>query len=178
MNDVAQALRASGIEVPCISVGSTPTVCLAPDFGGMDEIRPGNYVFFDRTAMRLGAARADEVALAVFATVVSVNDTTCIIDAGSKSLSSDLGPHGTGGDMGHGEAWAFGTADPGPWRVARLSEEHGFIPHQGRPLRIGTRLMIVPNHSCPVANLADTLVVLSAHAPPRTWAVDARGKTS
>ena len=61
--------------------------------------------------------------------------------------------------------------------MGRLSEEHGFIPHQGRPLAIGTRLMIVPNHSCPVANLADELVLLSAEAPPRTWPVAARGKT-
>lgn len=177
MQAAAARLRAAGIEVPCVSVGSTPTVCLARDYTGVDEIRPGNYVFFDRTAMRLGAAGEHEIALAVFTTVVSVNDTWCIIDAGSKSLSSDLGPHGTGGDMGYGQAHAFGPHAGRALAVAKLSEEHGFIPHHGQPLEIGTRLMVIPNHSCPVANLADELVVLSAAGQPQTWNVAARGKT-
>ena len=175
MHAVATMLRAAGLEVPCVSVGSTPTVCLARDFSGVDEIRPGNYVFFDRTAMRLGAATEEEIALAVFTTVVSVNDTYCIVDAGSKSLSSDLGPHGTGGDMGHGQAHAFGPEAGRALTVAKLSEEHGFIPHHGEPLEIGTRLMVIPNHSCPVANLADVLVILSEAAKPQTWNVAARG---
>jgi D-serine deaminase-like pyridoxal phosphate-dependent protein len=177
MNAAAAMLRAADIEVPCISVGSTPTVCLGRDFTGVDEIRPGNYVFFDRTAMRLGAATESEIALAVFATVVSVNATYCIVDAGSKSLSSDVGPHGTGGDMGYGDAHAFGPHAGRTLRVAKLSEEHGFIPHEGQPLEIGTRLLIVPNHSCPVANLADEYVVLSAEAQPQSWSVAARGRT-
>lgn len=172
----AGKLRGAGLEVPCVSVGSTPTVCLARDFSGIDEIRPGNYVFFDRTAIRLGAATEDEIALAVFATVVSVNDTYCIIDAGSKTLSSDLGPHGTGADIGHGQAHAFGPHAGRALTVANLSEEHGFIAHHGQPLEIGTRLMVIPNHSCPVANLADELVVLSEGAAPQAWVVAARGK--
>lgn len=177
MRAAAEMLRAADIEVPCVSVGSTPTVCLAREFAGVDEIRPGNYVFFDRTAMRLGAATEEEIALAVFTTVVSANDMYCIVDAGSKTLSSDLGPHGTGGDMGHGQAHAFGPHAGRALTVAKLSEEHGFIPHHGQPLEIGTRLMVIPNHSCPVVNLADELVVLSEAAEPQAWSVAARGKT-
>lgn len=173
----ATTLRAANIEVPCVSAGSTPTVCLARSFEGIDEIRPGNYVFFDRMAVRLGAATQEDIALAVFSTVVSVNDTYCIVDAGSKSLSSDLGPHGTGGDMGHGQAHAFGAHAGRALTVAKLSEEHGFIPHHGQPMEIGTRLVVIPNHSCPVVNLADELVVLSESEKPQAWSVAARGKT-
>lgn len=176
MQAAATMLGAAGIEVPCVSVGSTPTVCLARDFAAVDEIRPGNYVFFDRTAMRLGAAGEDEIALAVFTTVVSVNATYCIVDAGSKTLSSDLGPHGTGADMGHGQAIAFGPHAGRALTLAKLSEEHGFIPHQGQPLEIGTRLMVIPNHSCPVVNLADELVILSEAAKPQAWASRRAGR--
>jgi D-serine deaminase-like pyridoxal phosphate-dependent protein len=49
-------LEATGIAVPCVSVGSTPTCLGAPIPPGVDEIRPGNYAFLDRTAMRLGCA--------------------------------------------------------------------------------------------------------------------------
>ena len=175
----ARTLRAAGVEVPMISVGSTPTVCRSESFEGIGEIRPGNYVFFDRTALRLGIATRDEIALAVITTVVSVNDTYCIIDAGSKTLSSDLGPHGTGGPMGHGEAYVLDRSPGAGLRVARLSEEHGFLEHGGAPLAIGTRLMVIPNHSCPVANLADEFVVLDASsAVSRTWTVAARGKNA
>ncbi|MGH6719743.1 MAG: alanine racemase, partial [Alphaproteobacteria bacterium] len=60
--------------------------------------------------------------------------------------------------------------------MARLSEEHGFVAHGGRRPAIGARLRIVPNHSCPVVNLADELVIVGPGARPEAWPVAARGK--
>ena len=177
---VAEQLAALDIAVDEFSVGSTPTVLAAKSFDGVTEIRPGNYVFLDLTACRLGVAELNQVALGVVTTVVSVNERYCIIDAGSKVLSSDTGPHGTGGG-------AFGLCvalDPAnsPWRdgrpVARLSEEHGFVEHAGKPLPIGARALVFPNHSCPVVNLADRLVVLRDEGEPVFWSVAARGRTA
>ena len=62
----------------------------APAEPGITELRPGNYVYFDRTQVGLGAARLDDCALTVLATVVSKPDADRIIlDSGTKTLSSD-----------------------------------------------------------------------------------------
>ncbi|HXH04014.1 MAG TPA: alanine racemase [Candidatus Competibacteraceae bacterium] len=176
---VAERLRAAGLEVPEISVGSTPTVLAAECFDGITEIRPGNYVFLDLTAVRQGLARLDDVALSVLATVVSVNQSHAIIDAGSKVLSSDLGAHSTQGVIGYGRAFTLDQplthehCDAG-LVVERLSEEHGFVALQGHRLSVGDRLRIVPNHSCPVVNLSHTLQVIDCQHPLETWPVAAR----
>ena len=190
MKKVAMQLAEQGIFADEISVGSTPTVLAATSFDGVTEIRPGNYVFLDLTACRLGVAQLSQVALAVVTTIVSVNDRYCIIDAGSKVLSSDTGPHGTGGgafgqcfplDAGTPGVATLGVgtqAWPGGRPVARLSEEHGFVEHGAKPLPIGTRALVFPNHSCPVANLAERLVVLPQVGEPIFWPVAARGKST
>ena len=176
-----ERLQRSGLEVPELSVGSTPTVLAGGRFDGLDEIRPGNYVFLDLTAVRLGVASLAEVAFTVLASVVSVNETYAIIDAGSKVLSSDLGPHGTGGVRGFGRAFPIDTGIDdatvdSSFPVEKLSEEHGFVRHEGSRLRIGDRVRVVPNHSCPVANLAGWFLVLNEDGSTSRWRVAAAGK--
>ena len=158
-----------------VSVGSTPTVLGCESFEGMTEIRPGNYVFADATAVRLGVATFNDVALSVLTTVISANDRYFIIDAGSKVLSSDLGAHGTGGNAGYGLGFRIDDLSREPLRVVRLSEEHGFIEREG-DLPIGTKLRVIPNHACPVANLAERLTVVSNDEVVDQWAVAARAK--
>lgn len=176
-------LRRSGLEVPELSVGSTPTVLAGSNFDGLREIRPGNYVFFDLTAVRLGVASLTEVSFSVLASVVSVNERYAIIDAGSKVLSSDLGPHGAGSIRGYGRAFPIDidisdTTVDSSLLVEKLSEEHGFVRHEGALLQIGSRLRVVPNHSCPVANLADWFHVLSQKQSSSRWRVAAAGKVT
>lgn len=166
----AERLEKEGIAVPAISVGSTPTVCQNAGFDGLTEIRPGNYVFMDLTQIALGVTEPQTIALHVVATVVSRNERYAIIDAGSKVLSSDRGPHGSTLLAGHGLA----LAASGPLTVERLSEEHGFIAHQGTALAVGEKVAIIPNHSCPVVNLAKDLVIHDAQGSITTWPVDAR----
>lgn len=155
MRRVKGRLEGMGLEVREVSVGSTPTVLASDDFEGLTEIRPGNYVFLDRMCVRLGLAAMDEVALTVLATVIGDNDEWVIVDAGSKILSSDGGPHGAAAsDFG----LAFPVLSDGslaePLRVGRLSEEHGWLARGGLDLAIGSKVRILPNHSCVVANLA------------------------
>lgn len=172
MTGLAERLRAAGIAVPVVSVGSTPTVWLAESFAGIDEIRPGNAVFMDLTQVSLGVAEPADIALAVLATVVSVNGVHAIVDAGSKVLSSDRGPHGSARLAGYGLA---ARLDGGPaMTVTGLSEEHGFVAHEGRPPRIGEPLVIVPNHSCVVANLSRVLTVVDDDGRVESWPVDAQ----
>ncbi len=174
MTSLAGHLRRLGVGVADVSVGSTPTVFLNDGFEGITEVRPGNYVFMDLIQVALGVAQPSEVALQVLATVVSANASFAILDAGSKVLSSDRAPHGAETVQGHGLVVA---GDGGaPWRVVRLSEEHGFVQQNpARLLQIGERVRVVPNHACPVANLADSYLAVDETGALDHWPVDARG---
>ncbi|WP_207478363.1 alanine racemase [Arenibaculum pallidiluteum] len=170
---VRDRLLAAGLPVPVVSVGSTPTVLAQRDFGGLTEVRPGNSVFLDGTALRLGIAAAAEVALWVLATVVGHGPRHAIVDAGSKVLSSDLGAHGSGAP---GYGWAFPVLGGPPLFVERLSEEHGWLRMDGAPPPVGSRVAVLPNHACPVANLTDLLTLVGGGEPPMDIPVDARGR--
>ncbi len=173
----AHRIEKAGYEVPMVSVGSTPTCRLSETYNGITEIRPGNYVFLDRTQVALGTAKLNQVSLSVLATVVSANHDHYIIDAGSKVLSSDLGPHGTGAVKDYGTAYPVEDYDnkTGGGRVMKLSEEHGFIPRKDCNLVLGSMVRIIPNHACAVANLATDLIIAQGEDVVDRWGVDARG---
>lgn len=170
MLGVRDNLQAAGYAVPLISIGSTPSLLANDGFEGIDEVRPGNYVFYDMTAVRLGLVSRNQLSLGVAARVVSANDRYAIVNVGSKTLSSDLGAHGTGAGAGFGEAWIKGQDTP--LTVAKLSEEHGFLEHNGEAPEIGSHVLILPNHSCPVANLSGSLTFLKRGTAPRAVPVD------
>ncbi len=171
---LAERLRQRGIAVDCISVGATPTCVGAPLPREVDCIRPGNYVFLDGTALRLGICTADDLALSVVARVVASNDAHFIIDAGSKSMSSDRGAHGMGGAGFGTVVSAEGDGETGLWTLERLSEEHGFVPHSGRPLPLGSRVRVFPNHSCASIANFDNFVLARADGTAANLPVDAR----
>ncbi|GAA0368582.1 alanine racemase [Bacillus horti] len=158
-----------------VSVGSTPTARISGAVPGVTELRPGNYVFYDRTQVGLGVATFEQCALRVASRVVSQPaPNRWIIDAGSKTLTLDQGAHGQSGVSGYG--YVVGQPD---LTITRLSEEHGVL--EGSPngdLRIGDIIEVIPNHACPVVNLADELVVLSLNQEEFTiWEVKGRGKS-
>ena len=153
--ETAQLLRSHGVACEVVSVGSTPTARHAGAVPGVTEFRPGNYVFYDRMQVALGAAQAEDCALSVLARVISRPDPRrVVIDAGSKTFALDRGAHGTDALAGFGEATAQHLV------LERLSEEHGVLSlaADGQPVEIGDRLRFVPNHACTVANLADVLL--------------------
>ncbi len=174
LSSLAEQLRRRGIAVDCISVGATPTCVGAPLPPTIDCVRPGNYVFLDGTALRLGICTADDLALSVVARVVASNDTHFIIDAGSKSMSSDRGAHGTGGASFGTVVSADGGDEVGAWTLERLSEEHGFVPFSGRPLPLGSRVRVFPNHSCASIANFDAFTLHHADGHATTMPVDAR----
>jgi D-serine deaminase-like pyridoxal phosphate-dependent protein len=135
---------------------------------GITELRPGNYVYNDRTQVGLGAARLDDCALTVLATVVSVPAPgRAVLDAGSKTLSSDpLRPRAEG----------FGWILGGKSRLARLSEEHGVIDvAPGETFHVGQRVRVLPNHTCVVANLHDFVTAVRGDRVETQLRVAARG---
>lgn len=162
-------LEKLGIDIPEISVGSTPTAFYCKEVDGITEIRPGTYVFGDATMVSLGLVEVDECALTIHTTVVSrPSEDRAIIDAGSKTLSSDKGAY----TEGHG--WIVSAPHV---RIDRLSEEHGVMltPHDF-PVVIGERLEVIPSHVCPAVNLADELIGIRNGKVEAVIPVEARGK--
>ena len=60
--------------------------------------------------------------------------------------------------------------------VAKLSEEHGFVERGDQDLKIGSRMRVIPNHACPVANLAQSYVVLKRQREIVRWPIEARAR--
>jgi D-serine deaminase-like pyridoxal phosphate-dependent protein len=176
---LAEELRSRGLEVPEVSVGSTPSARHAVAVEGVTELRPGNYVYHDAIQLSLGTAPLDRCALTVWTTVVSrPAPERAACDAGSKTLSSDSGPHGA--DLGgHGIVLAEGGGRDEGVRLAKLSEEHGWLRlGPDHPLRIGERLRIVPAHACAAVNLAEAVWVVEGERVVERWPVAARARVA
>jgi D-serine deaminase-like pyridoxal phosphate-dependent protein len=166
----AEGIRRHGLELPVVSVGSTPAASITPTVPGVTEMRPGTYVFKDASAFRYGVFGPDRCAARILATVVShPAPDRAILDAGSKALSLDKTPS----HPGHGYIVGHEAAV-----IDRLSEEHGVVilPPEDPGLRIGERVEVIPNHICPTVNLEDELVIVRHGRVTDVWKVAARGK--
>jgi D-serine deaminase-like pyridoxal phosphate-dependent protein len=153
MVGLAEELRAKGISVPVISIGSTPTITHVDHLTGIDEVRPGNYIFFDAFQATLGSCSFDDCALTVLASVVHRDAVRrkVAIDAGAIALSKDLGAVDLDPLCGYGVVCSLEGKDVG-LRVHSVSQEHGMIPVEDDGLfcrlKVGARLRIAVNHSC------------------------------
>ena len=183
-SDEAALLRnlaaASGVACEELSVGATPTVRHSLKEGGLTEVRPGNYAYFDRTQVSLGVASWADCALTVLARVVSrpARDRV-ILDSGSKTLSNDLA-RGFVAAPGHGAVLRdLDSKEPDTsLLVERLSEEHATVRalNGDSALTIGTLVRVVPNHSCVVSNLVDQVWLVDGDRVVSTLPVAARGR--
>lgn len=160
MVDFASRLAGHGIDCPGVSIGSTPAMSVAESLEGVTEARPGNYVFYDHTQVRLGACAVRDVALTVMASVVSAQPGArhSVIDAGALSLSKDPGPEWAR-PRTYGEIFSNYAARElsDEVRVTSLSQEHGIV---NAPLPVGQRLRILPNHSCLAVPCFDEYVLV------------------
>ena len=149
----AERLRSDGIEVPIVSVGSTPTMSLVNNLDGVDEIRPGNYIFFDNYQATIGSCSFEDTALTVLAAVIHKDQSRkkLVIDAGAIALSKDRGPVGLDPSCGYGHVLDLDGNETG-MRVTGLSQEHGEIEagEAGafNKLKVGDRVRVLANHSC------------------------------
>jgi len=162
LRTLAQAAQAERVGIVELSAGATPPARFSLDQEGLTEYRAGNYVYFDRTQVGLGAATLEDCALTVMATVVSKPSANRIIlDCGSKTLSSD-GARGFAPLAGHGVIYRDvqmpeGVKPDKHLIIERLSEEHATVSVVSgeTSLEPGDRVRVVPNHSCVVSNLVD-----------------------
>jgi D-serine deaminase-like pyridoxal phosphate-dependent protein len=174
MTAFAATLKEHGIPVRAVSVGSTPAMCVIDHLTGVTEARPGNYAFFDYTQVLLGSCGVRNCALTVLSTVVSSQPgaTHSVCDAGALALSKDRG-HPAAHEPGMGEVFAdYGTGALSPdTRLTALSQEHGKL---STALPAGSRIRILPNHSCLTAACFDAYTVVRGEEVVDVWSIHRR----
>lgn len=165
-------LAAAGLEPRVVSGGSTPAAWRMHEVSAVTEVRPGTYVYNDRTTAAIGACAWDDCALTVLATVVSTAvPGQAVVDAGTKALGREP-VRGA-----EGEGWGA-LVDRPEVVVSRMSEEHGILDlarTSWRP-RVGDQVRIVPNHVCIVVHLNDEVAGIDGDRVVERWTVDARGR--
>ena len=154
LRQTLDALEAGGAAPRVVSGGSTPTLWQSHRLSGVTEIRPGTYVYNDRTTAEIGACSWDDCAFTVLATVISTAvPGQAVIDAGTKALGREP-------MRGTDAAGGFGSLLDHPEVVVKgMSEEHGLLDLSRttwKP-RVGEIVRVIPNHVCIVVHLNDTM---------------------
>ncbi len=167
------AFDRAGLPPAIVSGGSTPTMWRTHEMIGVTEMRPGTYVYNDRTTTEIGACSWDDCAFSVLATVVSTAvPGQAVIDAGAKAL----GREPMRGASGEGFGALLDLPDV---VVARMSEEHGILDLSRTDWRpsVGDLVRVVPNHVCIVVHLNDLMYGVRGDRVDTSWPVDARGRS-
>ncbi len=171
MAGFAERLREEGIAVPAVSVGSTPAMSVVERLDGVTEVRPGNYCFYDFTQVMLGSCGVGDCAVTVLASVVSCRpgDGRCVVDAGALALSKDRGPDlPERPSMGEVFADYEAAALDHEARLLSLSQEHGIL---SVPRPVGSRVRVLPNHSCLTAAHFDEYAVVRGDEVVDRWRI-------
>tara|TARA_B100000579_G_scaffold396633_1_gene375626 strand:- start:622 stop:1680 length:1059 start_codon:yes stop_codon:yes gene_type:complete len=135
-----------------ISIGDTPSSSIIksyPDF--INEIRPGNFIFYDLAQNKIGSCKLDDIALRVVCPIVSIyEDRSCmLIYCGSVHLSKDYileNEKKCYGYVYQGDYWSL---DNKIGKIVSLSQEHGIVKFdKNEGFNIGQNVSIVPVHSC------------------------------
>ena len=157
-------LATEGLGEVTRSIGSTPTLSVVDDFSESDEVRPGNYVFYDAFQASIGSCTRADVAVSVLTTVIGSYPERhhAIVDAGALALSKDLGADGRFGIV------CDADLRPLDARLVSISQEHGKIETRLN-LAVGTRLRIIPNHSCLTAAMYDRYHVIEGGRVVGEW---------
>ena len=170
-----QAARGSlGLQDLRISAGDTPTCSVVEDLAGVDEIRPGNFVFYDLMQLQIGSCSRTDLAAAACPVVgVYPGRRQVVIHGGAVHLSKESirdddgrriwGRLGSLAPGGRG----FGDVDPSS-AVVSLSQEHGVVEFRpgdfdraaGR-LGPGDLVLVWPVHSCLTCDLLDRRLSLA-----------------
>ncbi len=144
-----------------LSVGDTPSCSQVPIPDGIDEIRPGNFVFYDVMQFALGSCSLQDIAVALVCPVAAVHHKRmqAVIYGGAVHLAkeSTLLPPEPQPIFGLAVRWNGNRWDCSELlgKVSSLSQEHGIISltQAGCNLKPGDLVAILPVHSCLTAHL-------------------------
>ena len=164
----AELLKQNGFQMDILSGGNSYSARCCKYLEGITEVRCGNYIFNDVSTIGTGFATENECALRAVSTIVGkIDETHAIIDAGSKTLTTDLSAHRSG------YGYVVGRPDI---KITKLNEEHGFLEsEQPLNLKIGDKIAIIPNHACVLPNLTDAIYGIRNGRIERIIPIEARG---
>ena len=149
-----------------VSIGDTPSCTICTNFSGVDEIRPGNFVFYDLMQYSLGVCTFDDVAVRMVCPVVAKHPSRneVVVYGGAIHLSKDSLQNIDGKEIygriainKKGQTKILSERN----YVARLSQEHGILKVSQKNFdlfKIGELVEIIPIHSCLTANLARNFI--------------------
>jgi len=159
----------SGLDDAMISVGDTPSASLATEFKGVDEIRPGNFVFYDLMQYINSSCRFEDIAIALIAPIIDIRPAsgTLVVHGGSVHLSKE--------NIKIGNQQVYGmlaSTDNKGWHkplnevyLSSLSQEHGIVKCFDNSLlscsKPGDLIAIIPVHSCLTADCMGSYMLTS-----------------
>jgi D-serine deaminase-like pyridoxal phosphate-dependent protein len=161
LQEIKQRLIVEGYLNTQISIGDTPSCSIVEHFSGVDEIRPGNFVFYDIMQLNIGSCTEEDIAVAVACPVVAKHRerNEIVIYGGAVHLSKEFIVDKKGnkifGNVAQleGDSWSSMIQDT---YVSALSQEHGIIKTGNNffdKVKIGDILLVLPIHSCLTVNL-------------------------
>ncbi|KAH7398704.1 hypothetical protein DE146DRAFT_655355 [Phaeosphaeria sp. MPI-PUGE-AT-0046c] len=163
--DTAEALRREGHSIDVVTTGGTGTAEFCASVDGVTEVQPGSFLFMD-TDYRAAIGTTYSNSLTILSTVISMQGPRIVtIDAGLKSLTTDSG--------------LAECKTPG-YKYGVLGDEHGSLEWEegaeGKALKIGDRVEMIPSHIDPTINLHDVYYAHRNGVIQEMWKVDTRGK--
>lgn len=169
MTQVKERLAENGCSELAISVGDTPTASVVDDYRGVDEVRPGNMVYYDLMQLQSGSCSVDDIACVLACPVVSKHPERgeLVLYGGAVHLSKEqlhLGETNKPiyGKLGLFEGLGWGNLITDTY-VSSLSQEHGLVKGSSEiieKIQVGDLMAVFPVHSCLVANLVKEMVVV------------------
>lgn len=156
---IKKFLLSNGLENCLISVGDTPSARLVDDFGEVDELRPGNFLFYDVQQYKAGVCEVGEIAVALACPIVAVHRDRkeAVLHAGAVHLSKDTHKWETPSGYAYGLVCLNNKSSIG-WDdskivgfIRSLSQEHGiavFPEGITEDVKTGEIIYVLPAHSC------------------------------
>ncbi len=162
MKEIAEDIESAGVHLQDISAGSSPTGVQAAKTGLLTEIRPGTYIFKDYMLYKQNVADIEDIAVRIYATVVSTpSENYAIIDGGSKTFPTDI-PTNQAPYFLPGFAIIEGDDN---LVLSRLSEEHGIITAKNGStgLQVGEKIALIPIHVCTAINMQNEVYIFDGN---------------
>ncbi len=170
LKGIVDQLDAAGLPPKVITGGGTGTHRMDAEFGVLNELQVGSYVFMDRQyndcALTENGVAPFETSLFIDARVVSANTPgMATIDAGFKAMATDGGPPTILSGAPPGSAFHF------------MGDEHGAVVAAETNFTIGDAVTLAVPHCDPTVNLYDHYHVVSDDTLVAIWPVHARGRS-
>jgi len=160
LSDLAGLKQHFASYYPRILYGDTPNCSIQTDFEGVDEITPGNFVFYDMTQASIGSCDESDIAVALVCPVVGKysDSQQIVIHGGAVHFSKEslkVNDRLTYGKLLNYTGPGWSSLQNGSY-ITSITQEHGVLGMEKELFghtRIGDLLAFYPVHSCLTANM-------------------------